>query len=117
MLGYKTDDSITSIDNSEDGCVPGPSEEGNFYEENLTGMPIPYIHMDLFLITMSFLTCFPGEMSAIRAKQPMTKGKLGQKRGSHGKHVSCCLQSVHFHSVVSIYGRTVLVQINTVFIS
>ncbi|KAM9502621.1 uncharacterized protein ACWYII_000280 isoform 1-T2 [Salvelinus alpinus] len=23
------------------------------------------------------------EMSAIRAKQPMTKGKLGQKRGSH----------------------------------
>lgn len=54
MLGYKTDDSITTIDNSEDGCVPGPSEEGNFYEENLTGMPIPYIHMDLFLITMSF---------------------------------------------------------------
>jgi hypothetical protein len=44
MLGYKTDDSISSIDNSEDGYVPGPSgssEEGSFYEENLTGMPIP----------------------------------------------------------------------------
>lgn len=73
------DAAATDCASENDSEKEESSEES--YEENLTG-----------------------EMSAIRAKQPITKGRLGQKRGSHGKHVSYCLQAVHFHSVVSTYG-------------
>nr|XP_046190090.1 uncharacterized protein LOC124018775 isoform X2 [Oncorhynchus gorbuscha] len=77
MHGYNTDDSITSIDNSVDGYVPGSSEEGNVYEENLTG-----------------------EMSVIWAKQPMTKGALGERRGSHGfRWIGCSMSATTFKTL------------------
>lgn len=44
MLGYKTDDSITSIDNSEDDYVPGPSESSE--EENSDDFSEPKTRVD-----------------------------------------------------------------------
>lgn len=54
------------------------------YEENLTGMPIPYFHMDLFLITISFskMTCFPLMFSR---RDVSDSGQTANDQGKAGK--------------------------------